>query len=315
MVNETKKISIITPTYNRDWSIKRAINSVKNQTNDNWELIIIDDGSTDNTKELLKPYLNDNRIKYYYQSNKGVNFARNFGITKATSKYITFLDSDDEILPKAIDQMITDSQILDNKDISLLIYQAKDSSNNKIIDEIKEDIKLNFKEIIKGKWPKGEAIILLKKEIFSRLRFPVISYGSLPGFFWYRIVKYYGHALRKKECLRVYYTEHSDRITGGKQTLKRAKGMAKLYDLFLKEFSKDYIKYNPKKLSYFYLEKGFFEIINKEFKKGRESLKEAINYNNKKIPLVIMIYLLSYLPNKLFIKLVIILHRFKRKLK
>lgn len=90
-----EKISVIIPTYNRGESIIDSINSVLKQTYHNLEIIIIDDGSTDNT-EFLISNLNDDRIKYVkLNKNKGANFARNEGIKIASGKYITFQDSDD----------------------------------------------------------------------------------------------------------------------------------------------------------------------------------------------------------------------------
>jgi len=86
--------SIITPSFNRAHILSRAIESVINQSFQNWELIIVDDGSTDNTKEVVIAF-NDKRIKYLYQSNRGVCCARNFGASVAIENYITFLDSDD----------------------------------------------------------------------------------------------------------------------------------------------------------------------------------------------------------------------------
>ncbi len=91
-------ISIITPTYNRAHIIPRAINSILNQTFLDWELIIVDDGSVDNSKELILSY-NDSRIQYVYQNNKGVCAARNHGASIARGAYITFLDSDDYVTP------------------------------------------------------------------------------------------------------------------------------------------------------------------------------------------------------------------------
>lgn len=91
-------ISIITPTYNRAHILSRAIKSVLNQTFLDWELIIVDDGSADNSKELILSF-NDSRIQYVYQENKGVCFARNHGASIAKGEYITFLDSDDYVTP------------------------------------------------------------------------------------------------------------------------------------------------------------------------------------------------------------------------
>jgi len=97
-----KLISIIIPTYNRSKSLPLSVKSVLDQTRDNWELIIIDDGSEDSTQEVLKDYLKDDRIKYYYQENQGVSVARNCGAKLATGDYLIFLDSDDIFFPDLI---------------------------------------------------------------------------------------------------------------------------------------------------------------------------------------------------------------------
>ncbi|UJH91308.1 glycosyltransferase family 2 protein [Antarcticibacterium sp. 1MA-6-2] len=89
--------SVIIPTYNNADVLPGAIDSICNQEITDWELIIVDDGSEDETVELLKNYSGDSRIKYFYQENKGVTAARNFGVQNATGNYIAFLDSDDEV--------------------------------------------------------------------------------------------------------------------------------------------------------------------------------------------------------------------------
>lgn len=88
------KISIITPTYNRGKFLSKCIDSVLNQEYPNWELIIVDDGSTDNTKDVVLSY-SDERIRYYYKENEERSVARNFGIKLAKGDYLLFLDSDD----------------------------------------------------------------------------------------------------------------------------------------------------------------------------------------------------------------------------
>ncbi len=93
-MNSTDLISVIIPTYNRAILIKRSAESVLNQTYKNLELIIVDDGSTDNTKEVVDS-LKDNRIVYIKQENQGAGAARNKGIDIAKGEYIAFQDSDD----------------------------------------------------------------------------------------------------------------------------------------------------------------------------------------------------------------------------
>ena len=90
-------VSVIIPTFNRAHLIGRAIKSVLNQTYQDFEIIVIDDGSTDNTGEIIRSFT-DKRIKYIkkYKKNKGISVARNIGIKVARGKYIALLDSDDE---------------------------------------------------------------------------------------------------------------------------------------------------------------------------------------------------------------------------
>ena len=92
------------PTYNRAKVIERALVTAFAQTYRNLEIIIIDDGSKDNTEATLAPYMD--RIRYLYQENQGASAARNRGIREAKGKYIAFLDSDDEWLPVKLERQI-----------------------------------------------------------------------------------------------------------------------------------------------------------------------------------------------------------------
>jgi glycosyltransferase involved in cell wall biosynthesis len=92
--------SVIIPTFNRAAFLREAIGSVLAQTEKDFELIVVDDGSTDRTRELVVEY--GDRVRYFFQSNAGVSAARNLGIRHARGKFITFLDSDDLWLPKKL---------------------------------------------------------------------------------------------------------------------------------------------------------------------------------------------------------------------
>ena len=96
-------ISFIIPSFNRAHCILNAIESVTNQSGQNWELIIIDDGSTDTTSLIIQEYLEDLRIKYYMQDNRGVSAARNLGAEYAEGDFLIFLDSDDYFEPDLIE--------------------------------------------------------------------------------------------------------------------------------------------------------------------------------------------------------------------
>ena len=100
-------ISIIMPAYNAGKYIKESIESVFNQTYQNWELIIIDDGSTDTTSKVVQPFLiNDTRIQYYRQENGKQGKARNAGIKKSKGNLIAFLDADDVWMPAKLQTQI-----------------------------------------------------------------------------------------------------------------------------------------------------------------------------------------------------------------
>lgn len=99
-------VSVIIPTYNREKTLERAVNSVLSQTFKNFEVIIVDDNSTDNTMSLISRYENnDFRIRYLqHHKNLGAQAARNTGIKEAKGKWIAFLDSDDEWLPEKLEK-------------------------------------------------------------------------------------------------------------------------------------------------------------------------------------------------------------------
>ena len=109
------KISIIIPTYNRAKFLLEAVNSVFNQTVKPFEIIVIDDGSNDNTKEVLENL----DVKYIYQKNRGVSSARNRGVKEAKGDWICFLDSDDIWLEDKLKE-----QILFHQNSDFLISQT-----------------------------------------------------------------------------------------------------------------------------------------------------------------------------------------------
>lgn len=100
------KIDIIIPTFNRESVLERAINSVLRQDYQNFELYVIDDGSTDESKSTVMRYTNLPNFHYFLQSNQGVSAARNYGVKLSSSEWIAFLDSDDEWLPKKLSTQV-----------------------------------------------------------------------------------------------------------------------------------------------------------------------------------------------------------------
>jgi glycosyltransferase involved in cell wall biosynthesis len=123
--------SIIIPTYNRANLLPETIRSVQNQTYTNWECIVVDDGSTDGTRQVVEAIIkSDSRIKYFFQENAERSAARNNGIRNSSGEYICFLDSDDHLLPNHLYDLgkMIDSQRIEK---AMVIYQAINISNEK----------------------------------------------------------------------------------------------------------------------------------------------------------------------------------------
>jgi glycosyltransferase involved in cell wall biosynthesis len=125
-------ISVIIPAYNCSKLIPNAIESVLGQTYSNLELIVVDDGSTDNTAEIILNYKNyNNNMKYIYQNNGGVSKARNTGIKQSVGEYIAFLDADD-IWDK--NKLEIQMKVINNcKNIDMIFSSFKNTKNNKIV--------------------------------------------------------------------------------------------------------------------------------------------------------------------------------------
>lgn len=134
-LNNSIKFSIITPVYNVEKYVKKCIDSVLNQTYKNFELIIINDGSPDNSDEIIKSF-NDDRIKYIKRENRGAQYSRVEGIDLATGDYIIFVDSDDYLDDNTLE--IYYKEISNNRyDIVRGNYKVFDSSKFKKITNFK----------------------------------------------------------------------------------------------------------------------------------------------------------------------------------
>lgn len=166
-----QKISIIIPTFNREHKILNAVDSVLRQDYKNWELIVVDDGSTDNTRNKIFPYLSDLRIKYFYQSNRGVASARNVGILKATGIYVVFLDSDDEFLNDKLRTQLFFHKKFNNPFSISNSIETRDGIKFKKGYESNTNFLINKKLFIKNKIPCGAGFMMCDRELISHMLF------------------------------------------------------------------------------------------------------------------------------------------------
>ncbi|MCR5788249.1 MAG: glycosyltransferase family 2 protein [Lachnospiraceae bacterium] len=160
-------ISVIIPTYNRNKTIHRAIDSVINQTYQDLELIVVDDGSTDDTEQTVASYQKEDfRIRYYRQENKGAAAARNTGISLAKGDYIAFQDSDDEWMLNKLEVQMAGMQE-HHADISTcMLCRYSDDGHSELFPKLRQSAILPYETIISDGivWTQ---MILAKKEVFQ----------------------------------------------------------------------------------------------------------------------------------------------------
>lgn len=236
---KTELISVVMPTYNREKTIGRAIESIINQTYYNIELIIVDDCSTDKTHEIVEKY-RDKRIKYYkLKTNHGACYARNYGIQKSKGEYIAFQDSDDEWDKDKLNFQIKNMKI-NNSDIDFCEYIKYDGENS-----VKFPTKKELNRIKRKGYEKAlrygnfisTQLLLVKRYCFDNYKFD----ENLPRLQDYDLVlslsSNYKISMTNKILVTVYV--QNDSISKSSEKLKKAINI-----MLHKNYSYKYILYS-----------------------------------------------------------------------
>ncbi len=211
-LNEKTEISVVLPTYNRAHLVGRAIQSVLNQTHQDFEIIIVDDGSSDNTEEIVNNYT-DVRIRYVrHQQNRGSGAARNTGIKLAKGEYIAFQDSDDEWLPQKLEMQIEAFKRA-SLEVGVIYTDMLRIKEDRII-EYWHSPRVAYEGLINPKVLDYQAVgigiqsTLIKKECFIRIGF---FDETLPRFIdldlFIRLLKTYHFYHIKKPLVKYWATE------------------------------------------------------------------------------------------------------------
>lgn len=167
--NDKYDLTIIIPSYNMGEYLEECIDSVvKQKTKYNVLTIVVNDGSTDNTKEVLEKYINNKYVKIIQQENKGFSQSRNVALDLVESKYIMFLDSDDRLLPKSVDSLLdcafrNDADVVEGNHYDFLKYNFVKTNKSKFSCEKVEALG------IMGGYPWAK---VFKASIFANLRYP-----------------------------------------------------------------------------------------------------------------------------------------------
>jgi len=305
-MNNNPTVSVIIPIYNRAHMIGRAIQSVSKQSYQDFELIIVDDGSTDNTDEVVKEFQQkDKRITYIkHDKNKGGSAARNTGIKASKGKYIAFLDSDDEWLPEKLEKQVKLINRKNNCKIRIVgsgaIY-ILDREGKKECFYIKPTNNKNiFISFLKGEYvPLGGSMFLIDKYVFNECGLfdesLVLRHGGQQDYeMWLRIAKKY-HYCQIEDYLVKYYLHSGKRITDSKIAKK-----VKSIEYIIEKYKDDYKKY-PNIYSDRLRFLGSQFCRTESITLGRNYIKKAIQYNRFNC-LAYFYYILSLLGPKLYNK-------------
>ena len=261
------KVSIIVPVYNMEKYIKRCIESLINQTLDDIEIIIVNDGSRDNSKSIIKMYIEEypQKIQYYEKENGGLSSARNYGMKFATGEYIAFLDSDDYVEKEMYEEMYSLAKE-ENADIVECDFLWEWEEQNKI----KEDTRKKY-QTIKQLMKKPRVVAwnrIIKREKIKE-EFPEgLIYEDLE--FYYKLLPNINKYLYINKFF-VHYTQRKDSITNI-QT-EKTEDIFKIID----------------NIFYFYKENKLYEKYEKElnYMKKRillgSSMKRILKIKDKKI--------------------------------
>jgi len=235
------KVSVIIPTYNREAFLKRAIKSVLGQTFQDFELIIVDDGSTDKTKELVDSFDND-KIKYIYQENSGgAARPKNTGIKIAQGEYIAILDSDDEWLPRKLEKQL---KFFENyPEISVI-------GCNFLINGRKEYKIPKYKNVFKRMLATDDigpgSIMVYKKEVFDKVGlFDENLKSSQDKEMRIRLAREYKFGF-VREPLVNYHIGHDNISSLGLSIEKREKDWQYIFEKYKKYYQEDRRLYSDK---------------------------------------------------------------------
>lgn len=235
MVTLNDKVSVIIPTYNRSELLKKAIESLENQSHQNFEIIIIDDCSTDDTAEVVRG-MDDERIIYLrHDTNKGGSEARNTGIKQATGSFIGFLDSDDQWLPDKLERQL--KQFEGQPDVGVVYtgVQVVDEHNQptrKIVPAYKGGI---LPKLFESNCIDTTSSVLVKSEVLDQVQGFDASLPSCQDWDLYIRLAQVTKFDFVKESLVLFYHHSGERITTNKKSVltghmsifEKYKGLAK----------------------------------------------------------------------------------------
>jgi GalNAc5-diNAcBac-PP-undecaprenol beta-1,3-glucosyltransferase len=250
-------VSIVIPTYNRAYCLDRSISSVLSQSFRDLELIIVDDGSTDGTAEMLRGYTDDRIRVVVHRSNRGVAAAKNTGLDNARGDWIGILDSDDEYLPGALERLVDRIRsISPDEKLGTIIGNTMRQDGTLTGLGVTEDGFIPCEDLLSGR-VRGEFTGLVSRAVLgaSRLDEKLLSFEST---LWLELYKrsstYYMHF-----PARIYHVGNPDQLSSFTITAARSAHMVYGYSVMLQKHGLDFIKHCPARYGYYLRRKALFQ--------------------------------------------------------
>ena len=273
-MNEQPVFSIIIPTFNRSGLVLRAVDSVLKQTFQNWELIIVDDGSTDDTADVIRPYLTDERIHYLQKENSGAPHSRNVGAEIAKGDFLSFLDSDDAFRPT---KLAVENTCINKHGEGYCYYSGfrRFNTYNENFREFVPGEERDLHEKLKNHNPiYNLSNVVIPRNIFQEVGgFDVDFKARQDVELFYRISKRHKFILIK-EALVDIYRGPSDRISANSSF--RIAGFTAFLEKHKKDFSFNQKSFLAKKIVVLAISNRSFPVAFKYFPLGAFSLIKGI---------------------------------------
>ncbi|MEL1242377.1 glycosyltransferase family 2 protein [Flavobacterium flavipallidum] len=211
-------VSVIIPTFNAEKYISDTIQSVQNQTYQNWEIILVDDASTDATPKIIASFLTDKRIQFYpLEKNSGTGVARNIALEKAKGKYIAFLDADDLWKAEKLEKQINFMQTYELP-FTFSFYEWMDEHGNTLAKRIEAPRNLSYRQLFFCNYV-GNLTGIYDVDYFGKITISSIRKRQ-DWMLWLDILKKIKTAKPVPESL-AYYRIHTDSLSISKTELIR----------------------------------------------------------------------------------------------
>lgn len=270
--------SVIIPVYNCAALLPRAIRSVLSQKGEDFEIIIVNDGSTDAFNKALQMFQSEKKITViHHLHNRGLGPSRNTGIRSARGEWIVLLDADNALFPSAFEELKRISETVGNE--VAVIYTFAQTFDGKLTIQ-HPDItgKVSFDEIVSGR-VSGEYLSVVRRPVFLKHLYDesLGTHRECPPLVWYAIAKEYSFYV-DSHVLMYYETRRTDRLCSSDMTDQKIQELSICHTRVLERFLPDLLPEHTSKVAELYRRQALYAFLDGGRRKGLRSLIRSLRY-------------------------------------